>query len=324
MVTPTREPYLIGIDWGSSSLRAWLIGTDGAVLDEHATGQGASRLASHGEFGAVFDQVAGAWRAAYPALPVVACGMVGSAHGWRDVPYVRCPADAAALAQATLAVPDGPVIVPGLIADADGAPPDLMRGEETQIVGAMTVQPELRDGSCIVLPGTHSKWSRVEDGRVTGFATYMTGELFAVLRQHSVLGRLMPADADANRDAFLQGVDAVRDHGDLGLSHQLFAARTLGVTQRLAPDALAEYLSGLLIGHELHAGLAWRERAGLAGRPLVLVGESRLCMRYEDALRRFGNPADLVLDNVAPAGLLAIARAAGLLTHAPTAPASGA
>jgi 2-dehydro-3-deoxygalactonokinase len=312
MVMSKGAPALIGIDWGSSSLRAWLIDAGGAVLAERTSGKGASTLSGHAAFVAAFDEVAGAWRKGYPALPVVACGMVGSTHGWLDVPYARCPADQAALAAGTAAPAGGPHIVPGLISEMAGLPPDLMRGEETQIVGALHVRPELQAASCIVLPGTHSKWSQVQDGRVLHFSTYMTGELYAVLRQHSVLGRLMPADAALDAGAFLRGVDAVRDHGELGLSHQLFAARTLGVTQRLAPGALAEYLSGVLIGHELRAGLAWRAQSGLGGRPLALVGEPRLCSRYQDALGRFGHPADVVLDNVAPAGLLAIARAASL------------
>jgi 2-dehydro-3-deoxygalactonokinase len=313
MVTPEGAPSLIGIDWGSSSLRAWLIDAGGAVLEERTSGKGASTLRGHAAFVAAFDELAGAWRSAYPALPVVACGMVGSTHGWLDVPYARCPADQAALAAGTAAPAGGPHIVPGLISEPAGLPPDLMRGEETQIVGALHVRPELRQASCIVLPGTHSKWAQVAQGRVVHFSTYMTGELYAVLRQHSVLGRLMPADAVPDGGAFLRGVDEVRDHGELGLSHQLFAARTLGVTEQLAPRALAEYLSGVLIGHELRAGLAWRAQAGLDGQPLALVGEPHLCARYQDALRRFGHPADMVLDNVAPAGLLAIARAAGLL-----------
>jgi 2-dehydro-3-deoxygalactonokinase len=311
MVT-SNQPALIGIDWGSSSLRAWLIDADGAVLDERTNGKGASTLRGHADFVAAFDEVAGAWRSAYPALPVVACGMVGSTHGWLDVPYARCPADQAALAAGIAAVPGGPHIIPGLICDTQDLPPDLMRGEETQIVGALHVRPELQEASCIVLPGTHSKWAQVAQGQVVHFSTWMTGELYAVLRQHSVLGRLMPANAPLDTSAFLRGVDAVRDHGELGLSHQLFAARTLGVTGQLAPQALADYLSGVLIGHELRAGLAWRAQSGLIGAPLALVGEPRLCARYQDALARFGYPADAVLDNVAPAGLLAIARAASL------------
>jgi 2-dehydro-3-deoxygalactonokinase len=143
----------------------------------------------------------------------------------------------------------------------------------------------------------------------------MTGELYALLRQHSVLGRLIPAEPAEDQGAFLEGVDAAYQHGDQGLSHQLFAVRTLGVTQRMPAGALADYLSGLLIGHEIRSGLAWRAQAGLADRPLVLVGEPRLCARYADALAlaHVRAPAGRVLDNVAPAGLLSVARAAGLL-----------
>jgi len=322
MVTPSNEhadaqPALIGIDWGSSSLRAWLIGPDGAVLDERSTKEGASTLVKHEDFAAALDGVAGAWRAQYPDLPLLACGMVGSSHGWLDVPYARSPAGSLELAAGLARAPDdGPHIVPGLMFDEPGLPPDLMRGEETQIAGALHAQPALAAASCIVLPGTHSKWARVADGQVTRFATWMTGELYAVLRKASVLGRLMPEDAADDPDAFLEGVDAVRAHGELGLSHQIFAARTLGVTERMPAAALSEYLSGLLIGHELRAALAWRDEAGLAAKPLALVGEPRLCARYQEALRRFGHPAGHVLDNVAPGGLLALAQASGLLPAA--------
>jgi 2-dehydro-3-deoxygalactonokinase len=304
---------LIGVDWGSTSLRAWLIGADGEVLEERTAEQGASTLSGHDAFTAAFDAVAGAWRAAQPTLPIIACGMVGSTHGWLDVPYVPCPADAAALAAGLQQPSNGPSIVPGVLFDAPGLPPDVMRGEETQIVGALHLHGTLREASCIVLPGTHSKWTQVRDERIVRFATHMTGELYAVLRQHSVLGRLMPEDAGPDPAAFVQGVDAARDHGDLGLPHQLFAARSLGVTQKLPHAALADYLSGLLIGHELRAGLQWRAAAGLDTQPLALVGAVKLCARYQLALQRFGIPADLVLDNTAPAGLLALARAAGLL-----------
>ncbi|QGZ40459.1 2-dehydro-3-deoxygalactonokinase [Pseudoduganella flava] len=306
-------PALIGVDWGSTSLRAWLIGFDGALLDEAGAGQGASTIKGHAAFVAALDQVAGAWRASHPQLPLLACGMVGSAHGWLDVPYARCPAGTAALAAGLRRPDDGPYIVPGVLFDDASLPPDVMRGEETQIVGALHLQPSLRAASCVVLPGTHSKWTHVNEERIVRFATHMTGELYAVLRQHSVLGRLMPADAPADPEAFVRGVDAARDHGELGLPHQIFAARTLGITHKLPEAALADYLSGLLIGHELRAGLQWRVLAGLGAAPLALVGAPPLCARYQVALQRFGRPADLVLDNTAPHGLLALARAAGLL-----------
>src|SRR5206468_11472989 len=139
--------------------------------------------------------------------------------------------------------------------------------------------------------GTHSKWAQVADGQVVRFSTYMTGELYALLRQHSVLGRLMPADAAADCGAFLEGVEGALGAGEQGLTHQLFAVRSLGVTGRMPAAALADYLSGLLIGHELRAGLAWRAQAALADRPLALVGEPRLCARYAQALAHAGAPA---------------------------------
>lgn len=316
MVTQNMDPCLIGLDWGSTSLRAWLIGADGVVLAERASGKGASTLNEHAAFVTAFDELTLDWRMAHPGLPVVACGMVGSSHGWLDVPYARCPAGRAELAAGMARVADGPHIVPGLMSDEAGLPPDVMRGEETQILGALHVEPGLVEASCVVLPGTHSKWAHVAGGQVTRFSTYMTGELYAVLRQHSVLGRLLTGPAAEDRAAFLDGVDAAHQHGEQGLSHQLFAVRTLGLTQRMRASGLADYLSGLLIGHELRSGLAWRTQHGLGGRPLVLVGEPRLCARYADALQHVGSPADRVLDNVASAGLLIAAQAAGLVPAA--------
>lgn len=308
--------HLVGVDWGSTSLRAFLVGADGVALAERANGNGASVIAGAGAFAAALDEVAGDWMRARPSLPVVACGMVGSLHGWLDVPYAACPADAKALAAGMLPSPGGAesrkiAIAPGLLCNDSGLPPDVMRGEETQIIGALHLQPQLADAACIVLPGTHSKWAQVRHGKIRRFATHMTGELYAVLRGHSVLGRLME-EGPFNEAAYLDGVDAARRHGQLGVAHQMFAARTLGVTGRMAPAALGDYLSGLLIGHELRAGLAWRAQAGLDSTPLVLVGSAELCRRYQLALRHYSGERTLVLDNTAPAGLLLLARAAGL------------
>jgi 2-dehydro-3-deoxygalactonokinase len=199
-------------------------------------------------------------------------------------------------------------LVPGLRCATEAGVPDVMRGEETQVLGALLLEPALAERACIVMPGTHSKWACVLDGMLRGFATHMSGELFALLRQHSVLGRLMPADlaADAPPDepAFAAGVRAARDQGEQGLAHQLFAVRSLGLLGRLAPAALPDYLSGLLIGHELRAGLAWRERAGLALAPLRLIGEPALGQRYAQALELFGLQQGLrCLPNTAAAGL---------------------
>lgn len=299
---------MVGLDWGSSSLRALRLGPNGQVLEQRQSAQGASTL--HGraeEFVASLDALIPDWH----GLPVLACGMVGSQHGWRELPYADCPADARTLMQLSAAVEwhGLPVrLLPGLRCDASAGAPDVMRGEETQVVGALALEPELGDGACLVMPGTHSKWVEVKDRRVQGFATQMTGELFAVLRQHSVLGRLMPATDEAHPESFVQGVAAARDHGDAGLPHQLFGTRTLGLTQRLPAAALADYLSGLLIGHELRAGLAWRAARGLDQAPLRLIGEAALCDRYARALAAFGLADAACLSNTASAGLWLLAQ----------------
>lgn len=298
MVSPAR---LIALDWGSTRLRAFLLGAGGAVLASRQSDQGASTLQGTQAFAQALAAVTADW----PVLPMLACGMVGSQHGWKEAPYAPCPADAAALARQALQVDARLWIVPGLM--HDGTQPDVMRGEETQIVGALALHPDLADHACLVLPGTHAKWARVQDGQVTGFATHMTGELFALLRQHSVLARLMPPDIAAvpSSEGFEAGVDAARHDG--ALSHQLFAVRTLGLFKRLPPEQLQDYLSGLLIGHEI----AHELKAGHPGR-LALVGEPALCERYALALARFGVQAPLLLDNTAPAGLWQLATTMGL------------
>lgn len=307
---------LIALDWGSTSLRAMRLGAGGEILEQRSSDQGASTL--HGgpsAFVAALDALISDWHGL--DAPLLACGMVGSAHGWREVPYAEAPADASLLRAAALDVDwRGRAIglLPGLRCSNRRGVPDLMRGEETQVIGALQLRPELATRSLFVLPGTHSKWAAVREGRVQAFATQMSGELYALLRQHSVLGRLMPAGAlPAHAGGFAAGVSAVRDAGEAGLLHQLFSVRSLGLSQQLPAEALPDYLSGLLIGHELRAGLAWRQAAGLAGAPMQLVGEPALCERYATALVMFGQTCLPPLPNTAAAGLWALAQRATAL-----------
>jgi 2-dehydro-3-deoxygalactonokinase len=317
---------LIGVDWGSTGLRVFLIGSDGVLLATRSAAQGASMLKGSEEYVAALEHLAGDWLqflgSTQKTLPVIACGMVGSQHGWQEVAYMPCPSDASQLAMGLSLVNGGTLhIAPGLLCQPVGLPPDVMRGEETQIIGALHLLPELAPASCIVMPGTHSKWAQVRQGQVRRFATHMTGELFAVLSQHSVLGRLMPAQTDVaeqNMPCFFAGVDAAHNDGHLGLSHQLFAVRSLGLTGQLPASGITDYLSGLLIGHELRAGLVCRELAGLVAAPLVLLGEPHLCQRYAHAFARFGLQANFVLPNTAPAGLWCLALAAGLVAPSPS------
>ena len=322
---PDSPPALLALDWGTSSLRAFLM-RGGEVLETRHSAHGIQHLPAPGVAGfeQAFAQIAGDWLQRWPQLPVVASGMVGSAQGWREAPYVTCPADSHALAEHGVRVASGlggeVLIAPGVLLDEVGQAPDVMRGEEIQLAGALRQNPQWASRACLVLPGTHSKWVRIEDGRIVSFATYLTGELFAVLRQHSILGRLMPestagaAQSESGADAFAAGLAAARASHPGDFPHQIFAARTLGLTGRLPHAALADYLSGLLIGHELVSGLA--AFADLAQTPLVLIGDRQLGQRYADALRQFGTTPSAVLDNPAPAGLWAFAnaaRAAGLL-----------
>ena len=316
-----QAAQLIGADWGSTGLRVFLIGAQGQVLDSRASADGSSVMnGDPAAYAAALERQAGDWLRTAPELPLLICGMAGSKHGWQEVPYAATPAEVGALlAQARPVHLDGcgrrAFIVPGLLYRAAGVPPDVMRGEETQIAGVLALQPQLDEQSCIILPGTHAKWSQISHGRVTAFATHMTGELFALLSQHSVLARLMPAQPGAHdAAAFDAGVLAARD-GKAGdaLGHQLFAVRTLGLMEQLPSASLPDYLSGLLVGHELRAGLAWRAAAGMERAPLALVGESALCQRYSRALSCFDAPAPLIFPNTAPVGLWSQARHAGLL-----------
>lgn len=286
---------MIGIDWGLTSFRAWRLGPDGAVLDR-AAGPFGIRAVADRDFAAVLARLIGAW----PPAPVLMCGMIGSREGWVEAPYVAVPAGLAELAGALLPVPgrQGVWIVPGLAQD----PPDVMRGEETQILG---LAPRLGGGRHVLcLPGTHSKWAVLEGGAVRGFRTAITGELFALLRSHSMLAPLIPEAApDDDAAAFAAGVD--RALGPGGLAHQLFALRAAVLLGRLPAAALPAALSGLLIGHEI-AALAE------GARMVHLVGATALTERYARALGRFGIAAERHGEEEAAAGLFAIARAAGL------------
>lgn len=322
-MTSSNSSHLLALDWGTSSLRAFLM-QDARIVDTRQSVHGIQHLPATGVpgFEQAFAEIAGDWARRWPTLPVVAGGMVGSAQGWREAPYVRCPADIRVLAQHPVRVPSGLgpeiVIAPGVLFDEPGKLPDVMRGEEIQIAGALSESRPWAARCCMVLPGTHSKWVQVQEGKILRFATYMTGELFAVLCQHSILGRLLPEDRSAKREpsteAFELGLSEARHSRAGDVSHQIFATRTLGLTRRLPHDALADYLSGLLIGSELVSGLAHaREQEAV---PLVMIGEPALCARYAGALRYLGQPLAAVFGNTAALGLWNFAVAAGVLPPA--------
>ena len=202
------QPALIAVDWGSSSFRAYLMSAGAEVLDETASGDGIASVAA-GAYPATLERLIGQWLDANPSAPVIASGMVGSRHGWREAPYVRCPAGPHDVAQRLTTVEaDGRrvFLAPGLSTEDEAGLPDVMRGEETEIFGVADLGVHL-GARLIVLPGSHSKWAEVEGGRVAAFKTFVTGELFQALRDHTIAGAFAKAaPAKAPGDAFALGV----------------------------------------------------------------------------------------------------------------------
>lgn len=297
------EPAMIGVDWGTSRLRGALVGGDGAILAEHAADAGILTV-EDGGFAAVLRTAVAALGG--PAgLPIVLSGMITSRQGWHELPYAACPADTAALARAIKRVDEpglGPLhFITGLSSTGGDGLPDVMRGEETQILG----QDDLAPGEAVVLPGTHSKWAVVEDGQIMRFRTYMTGEVFAVLKAHSILGRLM-AEGPEDKAAFARGVRV--GLAGPGLLGRLFSARALPLMGDLPATGVADYLSGLLIGSELAEALA-------AERPdaVVVIGSDTLARRYASALDLAGIPHRAGRSDAAVRGQWVVARAARII-----------
>ena len=286
---------MIGVDWGTSSFRAYRL-RDGVVIGRIETAGGILGI-PQGGFAAALRQAIAPWLAA-GETEILLCGMVGSRQGWVEAPYLPCPAGPAEIAAAAIPIPfDGARVrlLPGLTTRAPGGTPDVMRGEETKLVGLLATlgtAPAL-----VCLPGTHSKWARLADGQVVGFTTHMTGELRAVLLDHSILGRQARA-APPDAAAFRRGLHRAAEPG--GLSHHLFGTRALGLFGELPETATESYLSGLLIGAEC--------RAEASGAGTVhLAGAEALAERYAIALTAAGQTCQRHPDDIAASGLALLA-----------------
>ncbi|HEY5862880.1 MAG TPA: 2-dehydro-3-deoxygalactonokinase [Casimicrobiaceae bacterium] len=296
---------LIAIDWGTTAARAYLMNARGDVDGERSSPLGIARVEG-GRYAEALSTLLGDW--ADDGAPRLACGMIGSRQGWVEAPYVACPASLDMLATGLAHVQTGALtIVPGLVTRDRHGVPDVMRGEETQLLGAVAADESV----LAVLPGTHSKWARVERGTVVDFATWMTGELFATLLEHSILGRMAERGAAASPDAFARGVRRGLDDG--GLAHDIFGARTLALVGELANRDVADWLSGLLIGREIRDARAWADATRTVDTRVRIIGSDVLAERYATALAMAQMKADRGAPDAAARGLWRIAGQAGLL-----------
>ncbi len=281
MTSSMDSADLLALDWGTTSVRAYRLAADGTVVGRRHDDRGASKLTPDA-FRGVLEDLAASLDAG--SLPVIACGMAGSKEGWAPAPYLPCPVGLHDLARAVLSPPDRPDvrIVPGLCLEDEGLG-DVMRGEEIQALGVEA--PAAR--FTVLAPGTHSKWIRREGDRIVGFRTFLTGELFAAVRDATLMGRGMATPGQDDR-AFLDGVRLGFD--DPALTATLFQVRVRRLAGTLDGAGAADLLSGLLVGAEMAGGL------GEVDGPLVLVGTPALTARYALALEALGRPAAKVVD----------------------------
>jgi 2-dehydro-3-deoxygalactonokinase len=288
---------MIGVDWGTSNFRAFLLDAEGNIFDRRKAACGVLHV-SGGRFAETLRTEIGDWLDRGEDR-VLLCGAVGSREGWREMPYLPCPIGVPELARGTVVVPFAGAqarLVPGVgTVDAQGVP-DTMRSEETQIAGIRGV---LGERGLICLPGTHSKWARLRDGRIVSYSSHMTGEVFGALRQHTIFARTM-RDGPTDWTAFEQGLARSGDAG--GWLHQAFGVRALCVTGGLNETAAPWYLSGLLIGHEVRAALP-------QGELVHLVGESGLTPLYARAIAVLGGVARVEDADAAARGLATIGAA---------------
>jgi 2-dehydro-3-deoxygalactonokinase len=304
--TPTH----IAGDWGTTHLRLHLCrGSD--VLDK-ADGPGIGALTASPEsilFGAIQS-----WSSTHGALPIWLAGMVGSRNGWKEVPYASCPADIGTLRGALLtfrAHDHDVAIAAGVSCTNRLGAPDVMRGEETQILGTIAAQPSLGRGRHIVaLPGTHTKWALLDDGRLQSFQTSLSGELYALLAERSTLlkaGTATGTEQD-ERDGFDAGLRRIRELTNVPLTHLLFEVRARQLIQGLSPTAASGFLSGLIIGQDVLGALPLFDQAS-PNTAVPIIGAPKLAALYSAALADHGiNSFALDATALTVAGLTALAQ----------------
>ena len=278
---------LVAVDWGTTNRRGYLLDGNGAILDARKDDLGLVNV-KDGRFQEAFEILTAPWIETCGAMPALLSGMVGATKGWTEAPYCPLPAGLDELAGSLERAPsdDQIWIVPGVSTRDRIGVADVIRGEEIQAIAAGGQE----DSSLIVVPGTHSKWVHVREGRIIEFTTFMTGDLFGAILNHTVISQLRVKDSIGDQNAFALGVDVGFSHNG-ELTHVLFGARTRVLFGELAPDAVSDYLSGLLIGAEIAGALSAH---GPDVSSVKLIGSEHLCETYRMALESRGAKVSVV------------------------------
>jgi 2-dehydro-3-deoxygalactonokinase len=313
-MNPMDSSVTIFGDWGTSRLRLYL--RQGKMVLDRRDGPGIGALTKSPR--ETFLELVGDWREAGPSMALL-CGMVGSRNGWEEAAYAPCPANAADIRERLLHLDaDGlPVaIVPGLSCRNALGGPDVMRGEETQILGALSLDPELAKGRhLLALPGTHTKWVVVEDGAITSFLTAPVGEIYALLREHSILAKATPGDAESAEGlaaGFTRGVQRIVEQGPARLPHLIFETRSRQLLDGLPKDEAMGFLSGLLIGSDTATTSSWFGDLG----SVSLIGAPALSALYAQAIAAHGGSSVAVDgDSAVLAGLTTLSPAQNSGVH---------
>lgn len=296
---------LLAVDWGTSSFRLMHLGADGDLINQISSSKGISKLSVEEMEPYLLEQI----NTLNPELlssPIIMCGMIGSAIGWQEVAYAPCPTDPSGLASQLERLNVESVnayIVPGLNTVSPLGLPDVMRGEETQVVGWLAQASEAdKKDSILCLPGTHAKWVQISEGKVENFNTALTGELFAVLKENSILAR---GEQEQNDAAFALGLEASKKSP--ALAHLLFSTRAGMLAGNFKAEHSASYLSGLVIGSDVGGALA-----AIETDTVHLIGGSALAALYEKAIEAYGAKVEILEGDVASAkGLFQLYQASG-------------
>lgn len=274
----------VAVDWGTSNVRVWGIGPDGAVRFSESSDRGMGRITP-----ADYPSVLNGLLAPHDASgkDALVCGMAGARQGWKEAPYIETPAALTRLIEGAVVPPGAPArILPGVC--QRGGSEDVMRGEETQLLGLLALRPGY--AGPVVMPGTHSKWVELDGGRIVRFATAMTGELYDVLGTHSVLRHSLAGDREgpATEDGVAEGLAAGLDT-PARLTGLLFRTRAASLLSGRGADWCSGYLSGLLVGAEIGGHREW-----LGSDPVPLIGSARLCRLYAAGLARIGVASEII------------------------------